>query len=561
MSSQVSRTPTLTNDSPPAKEKPPSSSSSSSSIIINGRIETPRPDSDKTKTETRGDSEIALQGDVEGALYASLSPRRKLVLLGVFCSAQFFDVFNASAVLVSLPSLGADLHFTPGALQWILSAYTLTFASFMLVAGTLADIFHPKPIFCLGFAFVGVFNIPVGASVHPVMAIVFRALQGIGAAMNVPSGIAMIRTTFPDPVERSAAYASYALAATVGNISGFVVGGVLTARTSWRWVHYLCAIMVIPMSVVAWFLLPAHTTPPKSERRSVDIPGVLTLTAGLILFVYAISDAVDAGWASPQVITTLILSLIAFIAFFVIESVVAHPALPPRTWRNKNFTPLFFYALSPYWWCLGCELQLVSIFLVRHISISLYTLQSAQTNQRTDSPASNSSRTSGTTRPSSIIAALRCLPIGVAGGVASYLIGRVLPYLPAKWVLVAAQLLTATGSVLFALAGTQDRYWAFVFPGMVVGMLGLASAYVGCTTAVMGDARKGEEGVVGAVMYTAYQVGSTIGVAILTSITEGINSRQPNDPISQFRGYAASFWSTLALSGVMFIIALVFVRR
>ncbi|KAF9491540.1 MFS general substrate transporter [Pleurotus eryngii] len=517
---QVSRTPTLTNDSPPVKEKPPPPPPPSSSIVINGRIELPRPDSDITETEARGHSDIAIHGDIEGALYASLSPRRKLVLLGVFCSAQFFDVFNASAVLVSLPSLGADLHFAPGALQWILSAYTLTFASFMLVAGTLADIFHPKPIFCLGFAFVGVFNIPVGASVHPVMAIVFRALQGMGLEKL---SCAICRTQF-------GVRASYALAATVGNISGFIVGGVLTARTSWRWVHYLCAIMVIPMSVGAWFLLPAHTTPPKSERRSVDIPGVLTLTAGLILFVYAISDAVDAGWASPQVITTLILSVITFVAFFVIESIVAHPALPLRTWRNKNFTPLFFYALSPYWWCLGCELQLVTVFL----------------NLWHDSP---------------LIAALHCLPISIAGGVASYLVGRVLPYLPAKWVLVTAQLLTATGSVLFALAGTKERYWSFVFPGMAVGMLGLASAYVGCTTTVMGDVRKEEEGVVGAVMYTAYQVSSTIGVAILTLITEGINSRQPNDQISQFKGYAASFWSTLALSGVMFGIALVFVRR
>ncbi|KAF9490814.1 MFS general substrate transporter [Pleurotus eryngii] len=520
----------LTNDSPPVKEKPSSSSPSSSSIVINGRSELPRPDADTTDTEARGHSEIAIHSDIEGALYASLSPRCKLVLLGVFCSAQFFDVFNASAVLVSLPSLGADLHFAPGALQWILSAYTLTFASFMLVAGTLADIFHPKPIFCLGFAFVGVFNIPVGASVHPVMAIVFRALQGMGAAMNVPSGIAMIRTTFPDPVEHSAAYTSYALAATVGNISGFVVGGVLTARTSWHWVHYLCAIMVIPMSVAAWFLLPAHTTPLKSEQRSVDIPGILTLTAGLILFVYAISDAVDAGWASPQVITTLILSIIAFVAFFAIESVVAHPALPPQTWRNKNFTPLFFYVLCPYWWCLGCKLQLVTVFL----------------NLWHDSP---------------LVAALRCLPIGVAGGVASYFVGRVLPYLPAKWVLVAVQLLTATGSMLFALAGTEERYWSFVFPRMVVGMLGLASVYVECTTMVMGDAQKGEEGVVGAVMYTAYQVGSTISIAILTLITEGVNSRQPNDQISQFKGYAASFWSMLALSGVMFGIVLVFVQR
>ncbi|KAF4607679.1 hypothetical protein EYR40_000014 [Pleurotus pulmonarius] len=425
--------------------------------------------------------------------------------------------------------LGEDLHFAPGALQWILSAYTLTFASFMLIAGTLSDIFHPKPIFCLGFSFVGIFNIPVGASVHPIMSIVFRALQGIGAAMNVPSGIAMIRTTFPDPVERSAAYASYALAATVGNVSGFVVGGILTSRTSWRWIHYLCAMMVIPMSLAAWFLLPKHTTPLKAQRRGVDIPGVLILTAGLILFVYSISDAADAGWGSPQVITTMVLSVIAFVAFFVVESIVKHPALPPKTWRNKNFTPLFFYALSPYWWCLGCQLQLVSVFL----------------NLWNDSP---------------LIAALRCLPIGVAGGVASYLVGRFLPRLTAKWVLVGAQIFTATGSVLFALAGSEERYWSFVFPGMVIGMLGLASAYVGCTTTVMGDARKGEEGVIGAVMYTAYQVGSTIGVAILTSITEGINARQPGDATSQFRGYAASFWSTLALSGVMFVIALVFVQ-
>ncbi|KAF9490606.1 MFS general substrate transporter [Pleurotus eryngii] len=445
----------------------------------------------------------------------------QLILLGIFCLAQFFNVFNASTVLVSLPSLGANLHFAPGTLQWILSAYTLTFALFVLVTRTLANIFHPKPIFCLGFMFVGVFNIPVGASVHPIMAIVFHVLQGMGAAMNVPSGIAMLHTTFPDPVECSAAYASYALAAMVGNISGFIVGGVLTARTSWHWVHYLCVIMVIPMSAAAWFLLPVHTTPLKSEWRSVDIPGFLTLTAGLILFMYAISDAIDAGEhtsflsAFPQVITTLILSVIAFVTFFIIKSVVAHPALLLRTWRNKNFTLLFFYALSPYWWCLGCKLQLVTIFL----------------NLWYDLP---------------LIAALRCLPIGIAGGVASYLVGCVLPYLPTKWVLVTMQLLTATGSMLFAFAGMEERYWSFVFPWMVVGMLGLASAYVGCTTTVMGNTWKGEEGVMGAVMYTAYQVGSTIGIAILMSIMEGINSHQPNDQISQFKGYTVSFWSTLA---------------
>lgn len=124
----------------------------------------------------------------------------------------------------------------------------------MLISGSVSDIFHPKPVFCAGFAVVGLFAIPVGASVHPIMAIVFRALQGIGAskllnflstrilahshsgaAMNVPSSLAMIRIAYQDPVEQNHAYAWYASAGAIGNVLGFIIGGVLTARTTWRW--------------------------------------------------------------------------------------------------------------------------------------------------------------------------------------------------------------------------------------------------------------------------------------------------------------------------------------
>ncbi|KAL4264851.1 MFS transporter superfamily protein [Pleurotus pulmonarius] len=350
--------------------------------------------------------------------------------------------------------------------------------------------------------------------------------------MNVPSAIAMIRTTCPDPVERSAAYAAYALAGTVGNVSGFVIGGVLTARTSWRWIHFLIAIMVIPAAGAAWFLLPTHMMPAKSQRRGIDIPGVVLLTSGLILFVYAISDGAEAGWGSPQVVTTLVLSVIVVASFFVTEKFTKNPALPSKTWTNKNFTPLFFYAWSPYWWCLSSQLQLVNVFM----------------NLWHDSP---------------LIAAVRCIPIGVAGGIASFLAGRYAPRLNPKHMLVCSQALMALGSVLFALAGgekAEARYWSYIFPGMVIGMFGLAGAYVGCTTMVMGGAREGEEGVVGAVMYTAYQVGATLGFAIVTSITEGVNTGRQADSASLFAGYAASFWSMVAMPVVMLFIALLFVR-
>ncbi|KAF4584831.1 hypothetical protein EYR40_001646 [Pleurotus pulmonarius] len=455
----------------------------------------------------------------------TLSRRRKILVLFIVCLAQFFDIFNGNASIISLPELGRDLGFEPGALQWILSAYTLTFASFMLISGSVSDIFHPKPVFCAGFAVVGLFAIPVGASVHPIMAIVFRALQGIGAAMNVPSSLAMIRIAYQDPVEQNHAYAWYASAGAIGNVLGFIIGGVLTARTTWRWVHYLIAIAVIPTSIVAWFILP-NPVPKTDKRRSIDLPGVLTLTAGLILFVYAISASSDSGWGSPQVITTLVLSVVVMGAFFGVEKVVKEPALPLQTWTNKNFIPLFFYGWTAYWWLLGMELQLVDVFT------QLW-------------------------HDSSLIAAVRCIPLGPSGVLSCYLAGKYITKAP-HTLLIGGPTLMAVASILFALGDTPDKYWSHIFTGLIIGHMGMGGVYVGCTTMIMSGAREGEEGVVGAVTYTAYQMGATLGLAVVSSITLGVNSGRALDPISQHAGYAASFWSLLGVNGFAMIVAIFF---
>ena len=116
------------------------------------------------------------------------------------------------------------------------------------------------------------------------------------------------------------------------------------------------------------------------------------------------------------------------------------------------------------------------------------------------------------------------------------------------------------GATLFALAKTPDHYWSYVFPGMIVGMIGLASAYVAANVTTMAGAPPGEEGVVGAVLYTSYQLGSTIGIAIASAVTVGVNQGRPLDALSQYMGYAASFWSLVGMHGVMVIIAVLFVR-
>jgi MFS family permease len=238
--------------------------------------------------------------------------------------------------------MDSDLHFSPGALQWVLSAYTLTYGAFQVPSGRLSDIYGPNPIFCAGFLLMGVASILSAVSQHYIMLLIFRAVSGVGAAMTVPPSVSMLVEIFTDQAEQNVVLGIYASFGALGNMIGVVVGGAIATYTTWRWIYYVTAMVTIPLAVVAWLFLPKvpHT---EGGKQSIDLPGISVLTAGLILFVYAISDGNDAGWSSAQVLSTLIISVFLLLAFLAVESYVKDPAVPPSTWSNKNFTPLFFY--------------------------------------------------------------------------------------------------------------------------------------------------------------------------------------------------------------------------
>ncbi|TCD63901.1 hypothetical protein EIP91_004780 [Steccherinum ochraceum] len=437
----------------------------------------------------------------------------KALILIMLCSAQFFDIFNGASAIAALPSIGRDLHFTQGMLQWVLAAYTLTFGSMQVPAGRLSDIYPP-----VTYAL-------------PIMLLVFRAISGIGAAMTVPSAISMIVTTITDPKEQAKALAFYGAAGSVGNIVGFIIGGVLSAKASWRWMFHLIGLATIPFAIISWFLLPKSPSSANTDaRRSMDIPGISILTGGLILFVYAISDGGEAGWGTPQIITTLVLSIAFFVAFFVVERISKDPAIPPRTWFNKNFAVMFFYAWSCYWNFMSMELLFIQVFQdIFHWS--------------------------------PISAAVHCIPIGITGTISTVVVGTWGHHVPVRFQLIFGQLCMLVGTVLFALADRPEKYWSHIVPGMIIDMIGLGPAYVGATTVAMAGAPSGEEGVVGAILYTSFQIGSTIGIAITSSIALSVNLKQPLDAISQFTGYAASWWSITAMHGLCLIIAVLFVRK
>lgn len=162
---------------------------------------------------------------------------------------------------------------------------------------------------------------------------------------------------------------------------------------------------------------------------------------------------------------------------------------------------------------------------------------------------------------SPIKAALHFLPFGVTGGITTIVAGTYGHLVPRRVLLVVGQVFMAVGVTLFALADTEDKYWSYIFPGMIVNMVGLALAYVGASVTTMAGAPKGEEGVVGAILYTSFQIGSTIGIAIVSSIALSVNSKLATDALSQHQGYAASLWSVLGMHGIMIVISLIFVRN
>ena len=190
---------------------------------------------------------------------------------------------------------------------------------------------------------LGVSSILCAVSVDPIMLIVFRATAGIGAAMTTPSGMTIITQVFPYPKEQTIALGIFGASGSLGSCSGFIIGGIVSEKVSWRWVFYVTTLGAIPISIFAFLFLPASTI--QRKERKIDILGVSTLTAALILFVYALSDGSDQGWGSPQIVTTLVMSFVLLAVFFALENFVADPAISPGLWRITNFAPMFFYSL------------------------------------------------------------------------------------------------------------------------------------------------------------------------------------------------------------------------
>src|SRR5919106_2816542 len=314
-----------------------------------------------TTTKTTKRQEIG-NNNVQESQIATQDLRRwkALALLSL---AQFLIIMDTSIIGVALPEIQQQFGFTQSDLQWIFSAYVIVFGALLLLGGRVSDIIGQRRIFIIGFAILTAASVVAGLASSGTVLITARALQGIGAALIAPSALSIVMNLFTIPSERNKAMGFWGAAAPAGGTAGVFLGGILTAYVDWSWVFLINVPIGIAVLALSGIVLPrGNNNNIKKQTGRVDYPGALSITSALILLVYAIVTANDAGWSSLQTVSLLLISAGLLGAFIIIQKRSRDPLIPLRIFRTTNLLAsnlvmaLLGAAWIPMWFFLNLYL-------------------------------------------------------------------------------------------------------------------------------------------------------------------------------------------------------------
>ncbi len=413
--------------------------------------------------------------------------RRRLLTLMLCCVGQFMVILDVSVVNVALPSIKADLDFSDADLQWVVNAYALTFAGFLLLGGRAADLLGRGRVFAAGLGLFAAASLAGGLALSSDVLVGARALQGIGGAVVAPASLSILTSTFTEGAERNRALAAWGAMGAVGGASGALLGGVLTDALSWRWILFIN----VPIGVVA-ALLTLHVVgagrPVPSWRRTLDVAGALTVTAGLVMLTYGIVQTESHGWGSPRTLATFAVAIALLAGSLLIEArLAAAPLLPLRLFRSRELVSanvvVFLLGSSAFamWYFLSLYLQ----------DVLGYT---------------------------PIQTGLAFAPMATVIAICSTLSGRVVSRVGARPVLAIGMALICAGLALFARLPVDGDYVADVLGPSLLAAAGIGCAFVPVTIAAMAGAAPGEQGIASGLVNTSRQVGGSLGLAVLATV-------------------------------------------
>src|ERR671915_888468 len=313
--------------------------------------------------KTTKEQKIGDNNKQESKIITTKGDPRRWKALALLSLAQFLIIMDTSIIGVALPEIQQQFGFTQSDLQWIFSAYVIVFGALLLLGGRVSDIIGQRRIFVIGFAILTAASVLAGLAPNGTILIAARALQGVGAALIAPSALSMVMNLFIIPAERNKAMGFWGAAAPAGGTAGVFLGGIITAYVDWSWVFLINVPIGIAVLALSGVVLPRGSN--KKQTGRVDYPGALSITGALVLLVYAIVTANDAGWSSLQTVSLLLTSAGLLGAFIMIQKRSRDPLIPPRIFRTTNLLAsnlvmaLLGAAWIPMWFFLNLYLQQV----------------------------------------------------------------------------------------------------------------------------------------------------------------------------------------------------------
>jgi EmrB/QacA subfamily drug resistance transporter len=473
-----------------------------------------------------------------GGLEASPeAPSKRWWILAVVALAQLMVVLDATIVNIALPSAQADLGFSDGNRQWIVTAYALAFASLLLLGGRIADLFGRKPAFLIGVVGFAAVSALGGAATNFEMLVTARALQGAFGALLAPAALSLLNTTFTDAKERAKAFSVYGAIAGAGGAVGLLLGGVLTDALDWRWTLYVNVVIAVVAFVGGWFLLNNHRDAANSK---LDVPGTILVAAGLFAVVYGFSNAETHDWSSPETWGFLIAGGVLLAAFTWWQTKAAHPLLPLRILLDRNRAASFFAVLIS-----GAGMFGVFLFLTYYLQLNLGF-----------SPTKTG---------------VAFLPMVAALMVMAQLGTTVLvPRIGPKTVVPLGFAISVVGMAWLTGIGNDTAYLTAVLPQLIIIGAGLGLVMPAAMQLATSGVAAEDAGVASATVNAMQQVGGSIGTALLNTLaasaaTDYLAGKDPSNKLVQaqatIESYTTAFWWSAGFFAAGALIAFLLYRR
>jgi EmrB/QacA subfamily drug resistance transporter len=452
----------------------------------------------------------------------ALDPRRWKAL-ALLCVAFFMVILDSAIVVVALPSIDADLGFSAGDLQWVLSAYLLSFGGLLLLGGRAADLLGRRRVFMTGTVLFALASLACGLAPSAGALITARVVQGVAAAIMTPTALSIVTTTFEEGAERNKALGIWGAIGGVGATAAWLVGGPVTDELGWEWIFFINVPVALCVAALSPVLL--RESRDHGRRREFDVAGAATITAALVALVYGVVEAPDAGWASAQTLGLLGLAAVPVALFARIEARASAPLAPLRVFRSRAL--------------VGGNLVLFALGMLA-FGMPFILTQYAQ----------------GVLHYSPLEFGLASVVMPVTAALGSITGQAIATKGGLRTITVAGMALTGLGCLLLSQVSVDGSYLGDIFFGLLVFGPGLGAVYVAGSIASLAGVADSDAGLASGLNNSSFQIGGAVGVAILSTVA--VSEAHGSDPLSALtNGFQSAFATAVLFAALGLAVALV----